>query len=184
MTKDKTIGDIMRRTLYSIFDVETTGLSSKNDRIVQIAAMKVQNEEVLDKLNLYIKVPKELGIDMSITERISGITEEFLEENGIDEYQAYCQFFNFIKGTTLVGHNVSFDIEFIKAMKGRYNNNFDYIYNPVFDTIQFAKLLFPNSKHKLGIVSDMMGIELENAHSADGDVEATYKIWQKILNKL
>ena len=94
---------------YVVIDLETTGLDPEYESIIEIAAMRVNGNAVVDSLSSLINPGYE--IDEFITD-LTGITNEMLASAPpIEDYLP--EFLEFIKDSVLVGHNVNFDINFI-----------------------------------------------------------------------
>ena len=93
-------------------------------------------------------------------------------------YKNSPDFYKFCFGSTMVGHNVSFDISFIYNIAKKLSYNFD---NPLMDTLEMARAKLPGLKnYKLATVVDKLNIVLENAHRAINDATATAKVFIKL----
>ena len=165
-------------TEYVVFDIETTGLSPKNDKITEIGAVKIRNYEIIDTFSQLINP------EIDIPEKIQGLTgiSNEMVSNMPKIESVLPQFLEFIGGSVLVAHNATFDISFIKESC----NNLDMeLNNPVLDTLELTRRLFPQLKrHKLNIVAKHLNIKLENHHRAVDDSLATGEILLKCLNIL
>lgn len=160
---------------YVVLDIETTGLSSVNDSIIEIGAVKIVGGQITDKFSQLIN-PGE-NIPENIV-KLTGITDEMVDgKSGIDEVMP--DFIKFMGDAALVAHNAKFDMSFIKrdAKKLGYK-----IKNPVVDTLTLSKLLFPTlKKYKLDIVAKHLGISLENHHRAVDDAQCAGDILNKCI---
>lgn len=159
---------------YCVVDLETTGLSAEFDEIIELAALKIKGNEIVSKYQQLVKPTYE--IDEFITE-LTGITNDMVaDQPSIDE--AIQSFLDFIEGETIVGHNTSFDIQFIqKAAKKELNN--EYI-----DTLQLARKVYPDLKHhRLKDMAKYLQFDY-TAHRALGDCEATFKLYKDIGSQL
>ena len=166
--------EIKENHSYVVFDLETTGLSNKRDSLTEIGAAKVINGEIVDTFNCLIN--PERNIPKNIVE-ITGITNEMVK-NEPTVHEALPRFLEFCKDSTLVAHNANFDMGFLrenaKKISCEVNNN-------VIDTLQMARILLDKlKKHKLNIVADYLGIELENHHRACDDAICTAKVFIKL----
>ena len=94
---------------YIVFDIETTGLDASYDEIIEIGALKIKNNEIVDKFTSLIK-PK-YPIDEFITE-LTGITNEMVKDAPLIN-EVLPRFIDFIGDEILVGHNINFDINFV-----------------------------------------------------------------------
>jgi DNA polymerase-3 subunit alpha (Gram-positive type) len=155
---------------FVVFDIETTGLSSENDRITEIGAVKIENGEIVDRFNELVNPG--MDIPYKITE-LTGITNDMVE--GADAIEIILpKFLEFAKGSVVVAHNAAFDTAFIKKNSQRLNLKFE---NAIMDTIPLAKYLLPELKtFKLNVVAKHLGISLENHHRAVDDAKATAEI--------
>ena len=163
---------------FVVFDLETTGLSAKNDMITEIGAVRIIDGEVIDRFSQLIN--PERPIPAKITE-LTGITNEMVA--GMPTInEVIGRFKDFIKDTTLVAHNATFDIGFIREKMQLCNMTVD---NPVLDTLELSRAVFPGLKsHKLNIVAKHLDISLLNHHRAVDDAVATSEILLKILDSL
>ncbi|NLD16025.1 MAG: PolC-type DNA polymerase III [Tissierellia bacterium] len=162
---------------FVIFDVETTGFSAKNDKIIEIGAIKIQNGEIIDSFNILIN-PKEPLKDEIIA--LTGITDSMLV-NQPEINEVVDDFNKFISNSILVAHNASFDISFIKNSFERYGLEFK---KPYIDTLELSRIFYPNVRsHSLGNVAKRLGVSLENAHRAVDDAKATGEIFVKLIEE-
>jgi len=156
--------------IFVVFDLETTGLSSENDRITEIGAVKIENGKIVDRFNEFVNP----GIDIpyKITE-LTGITNDMVAGAASIE-EILPKFLEFTSGSVVVAHNADFDASFIKKSSKRLNLKFE---NAIMDTIPLAKYLLPDLKtFKLNVVAKYLGISLENHHRAVDDAKATAEI--------
>ena len=160
---------------YVLVDIETTGLSPIYDDIIEIGAIKVQNNKMVDEFSQLIKINRILP--QKITE-LTGITDSMLATGKIPK-TVLGEFVNFVGNNVIIGHNVNFDLGFLcnKCKKYlNYNLNNDYI-----DTLYLARKLVPNSvNHKLGTLAKLFNISYEGAHRGLKDVEITYEVYNKL----
>ncbi|WP_089973026.1 PolC-type DNA polymerase III [Lihuaxuella thermophila] len=163
---------------YVVFDVETTGLSAHHDVIIELAAVKIRNGEIIDKFSEFANPHRPLT--QQIIE-LTHITDDMLKDAPeIDD--VITRFLDFIEGCTLVAHNARFDMGFLQAAVKRLGR--DPVQNPVVDTLELARFLFPTLKnHRLNTLSDKLGVKLEQHHRAIYDAEATGHILWKMLEE-
>lgn len=163
---------------FVVFDIETTGLSSKHDMITEIGASKVRNGSIVDTYSSLVN--PEQKIPHMIVE-LTGITNEMVEnERTID--LVLPEFLDFIGDAAVVAHNAKFDIAFIKEQSLRLNIDFNPV---VLDTLLLAKLLLTEIKRfNLKRISKYLNITLSNHHRAVDDSNATAQIFIKFINIL
>ena len=119
---------------FIAIDIETSGLSPDEHQIIEIAAIKYDGEHCIDKFQCLMKCQESLAYDIV---RLTGITDENLQNNGIEPKQAIHDFISFIGTDTLIGHYISFDIKFLK--KACERNGIVWPHNKTIDTIQLAR---------------------------------------------
>lgn len=160
-----------------VFDLETTGLSNFHDEIIEIAAVRYEKGEVIDRLSLFVKPEKTVP---TFIYKLTNITPEQLA-GGISCKKALAQFFDFIKPSdVLVAHNAPFDIGFINAKSTLQKR--DKIYNKVYDTCDFGRIFLPFlTNFKLQTMIEHFGIDNEGAHRAIHDTEVTGKLFYKLI---
>ena len=160
---------------YVLVDIETTGLSPINDDIIEIGAIKVVQNKIVDTYNELIRINRRLP-DKIVS--LTGITDEMLR-NGRMPSTVFKEFVNFVNDNVIIGHNVNFDLGFLcdKCKKYLdYNLNNDYI-----DTLYLARKLVPNSiNHKLGTLAKYFNISYAGAHRGLKDVEITYEVYNNL----
>ena len=160
---------------YVVFDLETTGLESNKDEIIEVGACKIENGRITETFSTFVKPSKH--IPREITE-LTSINDAMVADAPTINY-VLPDFYKFCYGATMVGHNVSFDIGFIYAAAKKLSYNFN---NPLMDTIEMARKKLPGLKnYKLGTVVDKLKIVLDNAHRAINDATATAKVFIKLM---
>ncbi len=172
-TENKNINDT-----FVVFDIETTGFSNLNDKIIEIGAVKIRNAEIIDEFSTFVNPQK--NIPNKIVE-LTGITNEMVSEAPIIDDVIH-KFYRFCKDSIVVAHNIDFDMSFIRRNSKKFELDF---HNPLLDTIDLCKFLFPElKKYKLNSISKYLNINLENHHRAVDDARATAIILIKCFEKL
>ena len=163
---------------YVVFDIETTGFSPVNNKIIEIGAVKVTNGEIVDRFSTFVN--PEVPIPFEI-EKLTSINDSMVMEADTIE-TVLPQFMEFIDGTILVAHNANFDVSFIRENCKRQDIDFDYTY---VDTVAIARtLLTGQAKYTLDAVAKTLGISLANHHRAVDDAECTAEIFVKFIAML
>ena len=162
---------------YIVLDIETTGLSFRTEKITEIGAVKVKDGEIIDTFESFVN--PEIPIPKRIVE-LTGITDEMVKDaETIDKVMP--KFLKFIGNLKLVAHNADFDIGFLKYNAENIGLEMD---NEYIDSLQLSRQLLPElKKHKLGIIAEYFGINVENAHRALDDVKTLVKVFIKLLEK-
>ncbi|WP_329610069.1 PolC-type DNA polymerase III [Microaerobacter geothermalis] len=161
---------------YVIFDIETTGLSVVNHQIIELAGVKMKGGKVIDRFESFVNPHEKLPENII---SLTHITDEMLK--GAPELEeVLSEFIKFIEGCTLVAHNARFDMGFIQ--QGCKKIGMDEVKNPVLDTLELARFLYPDMKnHRLNTLAEKFQVTLENHHRAVDDAAATGLIlWEMI----
>ena len=163
---------------FVVFDIETTGLNSHTNKIIEIGAVKIKAGRIIDRYSQLINPG--ISIPYHITEITSITNEQVANQPKIDE--AIEKFVEFVGDAVLVAHNAPFDMGFIKRdIKEYLNINLE---NSVIDTLQMARDLFPDlKKYGLGDLNKVLGLALENHHRAVDDSQATANMFNIFLEK-
>ena len=164
---------IARTTDYVVLDVETTGIDRKNDRMVEIAILAVSNGNIVEQYHTLVNpgIPISPGAysthgisdaDVASAPKAESIAADIAER---------------LRGKTVVGHNVTFDLAFIETAfrDAGITEKLFYI-----DTHSFSRKLFPTfPKYGLQDLLSLLHIEKEEAHRALGDVISTYRLFER-----
>ncbi len=163
---------------FVVFDLETTGISKENNKIIEIGAVKISHGKIVDRFNSFVN-PK-VKLPAKIIE-LTNITDEMLVDAPEIE-KIFFEFMDFIKDCVLVAHNADFDAGFINRVAKDFNLELN---NCVLDTLGLSRALLPNlSRHKLDFLCEYLKIDLKNHHRAVDDAEATAKIFLKLCEML
>nr|WP_317356999.1 3'-5' exonuclease [uncultured Tyzzerella sp.] len=161
---------------YIVLDFETTGFSHINDKIIEIGAIKVKDNNIIDKFHTLIN-PK-ICIPPYIANKIN-INDDMVKNKPFIE-DIFKDFTYFLEDLPLVIHNAKFDMKFL--IQNGKNLNFS-INNYALDTINTTKMLFPDlKKYNLTSLCNHFNIENKNAHRAMSDVIATYELYKILYN--
>ncbi|MGE8204047.1 PolC-type DNA polymerase III [Heyndrickxia sp. NPDC080065] len=161
---------------FVVFDVETTGLSAVYDTIIELAAVKIHNGEIIDRFESFANPHHRLS---NTTIELTGITDEMVE-SAPDVDIVLRKFQDWAEDDILVAHNASFDMGFLNV--GYQKIGLPKATNPVIDTLEVARLLYPEFKnHRLNTLAKKFDIELTQHHRAIYDAEATGYILIKLL---
>lgn len=117
---------------YVVVDIETTGLNAKTCEIIEIAALKVKNGNVIDEFQTFVKPTKPISTELS---KINGITRDMVEE-APDIEKAVSLFLDFLDDNIILGHNLEwFVFKFLSVALGKLNK---VITNDYIDIYFFA----------------------------------------------
>lgn len=154
----------LKEATYVFFDLETSGLSSNFDDIIEFGAVKVKDGIEVQRLDLLINPKHPIS---SFTTNLTGISNEMLKDKPTIQ-EVLPQIIEFIGDCVLVAHNASFDIGFLQQAIG-YK-----LLNPIIDTLPLCRFLYQDEKrYTLGSLCRSKSIDYdeENAHRGDYDAE-------------
>ncbi|KIL73606.1 PolC-type DNA polymerase III [Bacillus badius] len=161
---------------YVVFDVETTGLSAVYDTIIELAAVKIKDGEIIDRFESFANPHHPLS---ATTINLTGITDD-LVQNAPEVEEVLKKFKDWTADAILVAHNASFDMGFLDTGYGRYHLGRSA--NPVIDTLELARFLYPTMKnHRLNTLAKKFDVELTQHHRAIYDAEATGYLFLRML---
>ena len=162
---------------FCVLDVETTGLDYSHDRIVQIGIIKVLDNQPVDSLNTYIN--PEMPIPARSTD-IHGITDADVKDAPTYK-QIADRVLSLMNNSTVVGHNVTFDLNFVQRIFPFCSDpdadiKIDYI-----DTWEYAhRVVSRVQDYKLQTLLAFYGIDPGEAHTAYDDARATLELFNAL----
>ena len=160
---------------YVVFDIETTGFNSVNDRIIEIGAVRVVEGEIKETFSEFVN--PERPIQYKITQ-LTTITDDMVKD-AVTIEEILPQFLKFCAGSVLVAHNAGFDTGFIRENAKRLNLPYDHT---VVDTLGLARCLMGHlGKFTLDNICKHLNIILETHHRAVDDATATGKIFVEFI---
>ncbi|MGB9678631.1 MAG: PolC-type DNA polymerase III [Thermoanaerobacteraceae bacterium] len=160
---------------FVVFDIETTGLSNVNDKIIEIGAVKISNNKIVDRFETFIN--PQIPIPPFIT-KLTSINDNMVKDAPTID-KIIPEFMDFIQDAVLVAHNANFDVNFIKSKANQLNIN---VKNAVIDTLELSRHLYKNLKnYKLDTVAEYLEVSLKNHHRAVDDAQATAEIFMKSI---
>ncbi len=188
-------GNSVPPTLFVIFDLETTGLSPEKDRVIELAAIRIQDGQIKERqswlINPGIPIP-------ASSERIHGLSTAMVSSAPAFPH-VYTQFVAFVQNGVLLSHNAGFDQRFLLAERNRHNLAAPR--SPLVDTLRLFKRCFPGHhsyslEHLTKSLCPLM-LPAESAqtatnsqprdrrfHSALWDAECTATLFLKALDTL
>ena len=163
---------------FVAFDLETTGLSSRTDRIIEIGAVILKDGKEVDRFQTF--VDPERPLDRKIVE-LTGITDEMLKGAPKIE-EVLPKFLEFVGDRVLVAHNSDFDTGFVRGECNRLG----YEYNlTAADTLILSQNLLSHlNKFKLNIVSNALSLPDFTHHRAGDDAMTCGLIMHRLCQKL
>ncbi len=163
---------------YVAFDLETTGLNSRTDQIIEIGAVIMKNGEEVDRFQTFVDPGRRL--DSRIIE-LTGITDDMLKGAPKIE-EVLPKFIAFAGDRVLVAHNADFDTSFVRAQCERMGISYTFTSA---DTLVLAQNLMPQlGKHKLDIVANALSLPEFNHHRAADDAVICGLVMERFVQML
>ena len=163
---------------YVAFDIETTGLYARRDRIIEIGAVRMKDGKEIDRFQAFVDPGCKLE---KRTTDLTGITDDMLK--GADKIEVVMpQFLSFVGDSVLVAHNADFDTTFIRSECERLG--LAYGLTSV-DTLTIAQNILPKqNKYTLDAVAKYFELEDFNHHRAGDDALICGKIMARLIPML
>jgi len=163
---------------FVVFDIETTGFSPYADKIIEIGAVRIKEGKIVNLFSSFVNPQRPIPYRI---ETLTGINDAMVM-NAETINTVLPKFLEFCEGATLVAHNASFDMGFIKKSCADlgYNTEFTAV-----DTLGMARFLLPSlNRFRLDTVAKALKVALRNHHRAVDDAECTADIFIKFLKML
>ena len=143
---------------YTVVDTETTGYTPKYAKMVEIAAVKIYPDFTIDYENTFSElINPEISIPYNAY-KVHNISNDMVKDKPLIQ-DIMPSFLSFAKDSVIVGHNVNFDMRFIKHEA--QNCNLPLTFNHVLDTLSLSKKAVPNLEtYKLDNLIDYFNINL------------------------
>ena len=160
-------------TIIVALDIETTGLDSSTDAIIEIGAVRFQGNRIEDEFTTLINPGRHIPEFIS---GLTGINDEMVRQSPtirdvLDELAT------FIGDAPILGHNIQFDLSFFRKFKL-------FELNENIDTYELASVLMPAaSRYNLGALGQQLGILLPATHRALDDARVTEAIYQRLFTR-
>jgi DNA polymerase-3 subunit epsilon len=172
--QDRNLSDLA----YTVFDTETTGLDpASGDEIVSVGAVRVVNGRLLRHETFERLVdPRRTVPARSVA--VHGITTDMLRGQPTLDV-VLPEFARFAQDTVLVGHNVGFDMSFLRLKEAQTGVRFT---KPVLDTLLLDAALHPDhERHSLEAIAARLGVGVVGRHTALGDALMTGEVFVRLL---
>lgn len=168
----------MRDTEFVIIDVETTGLyPDHGDRVIEVAALKFRDLKVVGEFDSLINPQCLIPYEAT---SVNGISNDMVADAPL-AVEVMPKLVDFLKGTTLIGHNVKFDIKFLNSEIDKCSLP-NLQKHPAIDTVKMSRgLLTELDRHALAVIAEYFGIEEEQQHRAMADVEMTFDVFKRFV---
>lgn len=164
---------------FVVFDTETTGLSTVDDHVIQVGAVRILKGRRIDGEDFDCFVDPGRPIPPAST-KVHGISDAMVK-GALTFPEVAQKFHQFAKNSVLVAHNAPFDLAFFKREGEGPNRQFNH---PVLDTVLLSAVVYGQSvSHNLDALAERLGITIKEAdrHTALGDAIATAEVLMKLL---
>ncbi len=159
-----------------VVDVETTGRDPRMADLVEIATVRIKDGRVADRWSTLVNPGRAV-----VGAQMHGLADADLVGAPTPK-EAAAAFLAFAGDSVIVGHNVGFDLGFIEEAIG---GGFRFAFGGYLDTVTLTRESYPDlESYKLGDLSRFFGIELQNAHRALPDAEATAALVLRLASDL
>ena len=160
--------------IYIALDVETTGLDTDVDEIIEVAAVKFQGTTVLETFQRFVR--PQYAVPLKITQFTH------IDPADLDAAEPFAvvkpDLVRFVKTYPIVGHSVGFDLRMLAAQGVAFGQ-------PRYDTFDLATLLLPNqSSYSLVAIAAFLGVPHPDAHRALADAETTRAVFVALLERI
>ncbi|WP_313890960.1 ATP-dependent DNA helicase DinG [Psychrobacillus sp.] len=165
---------------YAVVDIETTGHSSSNgDRIIQLAIVFVEKNQIVNTYSTFINPEKKIPF---FIQDLTKIKDDDVKDAPLFE-QVGSKILDMLQDHIFIAHNIHFDLSFLQGELRRVG--LPKLVCKTMDTVEFSKLMFPNVySYKLQDIASELQIELQTAHRADDDALATAHLFLKCAEQL
>ena len=164
---------------YVVVDVETTGRDFDKDRIMEVALLKIRESEIVERFQCFIKSGVGFPAD---AERLTDITDDTIEKQGIGEEDALKKISEFIGNDLIVGYDVQFHVNFIQKLAKRVGK--DITIKKTRDILRMVRRELDDlENYKLETVAEYFSLNTGNVHRALINCILAHRIYCK-LNEL
>lgn len=163
-----------RGTQFAVIDLETTGFSPSRDRVVEVAVVRVDGSgRVLNRWQSLVNPGRPTGPAWvhRITDAMVASAPSF--DDLADDLVAQ------LSGAVVVAHNASFEEGFLRAEFARCGARLPAW--PALCTMRWSRALVAAPNHRLSTLTELLGIELADPHTALGDADATTELLTRLL---
>ena len=162
---------------YVVLDIETTGTSLEKDEIIEIGALKVESGAVTEEFSMLTRINGEIPVEI---QKLTGITEKELQSMGRPLEEVLEKLFEFAGNRIIVGHNVTFDYNFIRAACRKMKLEMR-LETASRDPLALSRRKIKGvGSYQLEALMKHLGYEVSNAHRALADCYFTWQLYQKL----
>lgn len=160
--------------IYVALDIEATGMDPERDEIIEVAAIKFREEEVLERFETLVQPRRTLPLSVS---SLTGLTMRDLRR-APSFHQVAPRLRQFVRNYPIVGQSPDYDLQMLAAHGLELRN-------PVYDTFRLATILLPDlPAYSLSAIAARLGISVAQQHRAMADVETTMAVFLGLCDLL
>ena len=155
-----------------VLNTETTGLSFKDCKLIQIAAARISGRRAIERFETFVDPGRPIPAQIT---KLTGI-RNYDVVGAPDDLEAVAQLVDFVGGMPVIAHNASFDRTFIEAVPGGRDVSDVWI-----DSLALSRIALPRlSSHRLADMAQAFGVA-PVTHRAQDDVDALIGMWRILL---
>jgi DNA polymerase-3 subunit epsilon/ATP-dependent DNA helicase DinG len=160
-------------TTFVAIDVETTGLDPRTDAIIEVAAVSFRGNDILDQFSSLVNPHQEIP---GFITQLTGISQEMVEDQP-SIFALRTRLKRIFADHVLVGHNVGFDLGFLKMVDLGIGNQRA-------DTVALASILYPQAgRYSLGALARYLNLPEVGNHRAGADAEQTVELFLALMER-
>ncbi len=177
--REEKLHGVLLENVFTVVDVETTGLSPRADELLEIGAVRVAGGTTVGEFHTFLRPEGDVPAEIT---RLTGITTAMVRD-APPPAAALADFLAFAGDTCLVAHNAPFDLGFLGVALRRHLGA-DLGGHPALDTLGLSRVLYPKRKtHRLDALAKEFNVPLNNHHRAGDDARATAEILLHLLRE-
>ncbi len=167
----------LNKEVFVCIDCEATGLDTKNDKIIEIAAIKFTFDGVIEEIDSLINPMCEIPLE---SQKIHNINDSMVQNKPLIKDVLHTVI-KMMKGHIIIGHGINFDLSIIyNEARRSYNEVFDINSIRYIDTLRLARLYGESPCNSLDSLKNHFNIKLEGKHRAKDDVLTTIALFKHL----
>lgn len=163
--------------MYAIVDIETTGGNFNEEGITEIAIYRHDGHQIVDQFSSLVNPERPI---QAFVASLTGINNNMLRQ-APKFYEVAKRIVEITDNAVLVAHNAQFDYRILRTEFTRLGYEFE---RRTICTVELSKKLLPgHASYSLGKLTRALGIPISDRHRAQGDAQATVKLFQLLLDR-
>ncbi|MEM7028267.1 MAG: helicase C-terminal domain-containing protein [Chloroflexota bacterium] len=159
--------------VYVSLDLETTGLDTENDRIIEVGAVRFRGSRVLEKFQSFVNPRRTIPYQI---QQLTGISNDMVAD-APNFGQISARLKRFVGDHAIVGHNIEFDLKFLRKV-GLFERSIGI------DTFEIASILLPHAdRYSLQALAHLLNIAEPPTHRALDDAIVTHQLFEALLDE-